>query len=111
MSQLNSLQQRVRDGLLLDAYGPLLSNKQYSACEMILLLDLSLAEAADKLGVSRQGVHELLTRAREQMESFELSLKLLEKNRLVEEMSQLLESSKESLPNNFYNEFKSMLKV
>ena len=34
------------------------------ACEMILMQDLSLSEAAEALGVSRQGVHDLITRAR-----------------------------------------------
>ena len=111
MSKLNTLQHRIRDCLLLDSYGSLLSDKQYSACEMILLQDLSLAEAAEGLSVSRQGVHELLTRARENMETYEVSLKLLKKNLLVEEMTQMLEDNRNSLPEDFYNKFKKILTI
>lgn len=109
MSELNVLQQRIRDGLLFDAFGSLISKKQHLACEMILLQDLSFAEAAEKMGVSRQGVHELLTRARERMEKYESSLKLLDKNNKIEEMEKELESYKELLPLEFYNKIKSLL--
>ena len=91
MSELNSLQQRIRDGLLLDAYSSLLTEKQRLACEMTLLQDLSLSEAAESLGVSRQGVHDLVTRSREHMENCERSLGLIEKNNIMEEMENYLD--------------------
>lgn len=109
MSELNTLQQRIRDGLLFDSYGSLISKKQYAACEMILLQDLSFAEAAERIGVSRQGVHDLLTRAREHMENCEISLKLLEKNDRIAEIEKILEINKNSIPSDFYNQIKSLL--
>ncbi len=111
MAELNSLQQRIRDGLLLDTYGSLLTEKQRMACEMVLLQDLSLSEAAEPLGVSRQGVHDLLTRSREHMENCESSLGLIEKNRRMEEMELLLEENKSRVPKDFYTAFRSMLKA
>lgn len=106
-----SLTQRIRDGLLLDAYGGLLTEKQRDACEMILLQDFSLSETATALGVSRQGVHELVSRAREHMEETERQLGILEKERVREEMARLLESRREELPEDFYNEFVRLLGI
>ena len=109
MSELNSLQQRIRDGLLLDAYGSLLTEKQRMACEMILVQDLSLSEAADVLGVSRQGVHDLLTRSREHMESIESALKLIEKESRLEKVKKTIEDYKAKVPDDFYNKLKNLL--
>ncbi len=111
MSELNSLQQRIRDGLLLDAYSSLLTEKQRLACEMTLLQDLSLSEAAESLGVSRQGVHDLVTRSREHMENCERSLGLIEKNNILEEMENYLDENKDRLPQDFYDKFKIMLRA
>ena len=111
MSELNSLQQRIRNGLLLDAYSSLLTEKQRLACEMTLLQDLSLSEAAESLGVSRQGVHDLVTRSREHMENCERSLGLIEKNNILEEMENYLDENKDRLPQDFYDKFKIMLRA
>ena len=111
MSELNSLQQRIRDGLLLDAYSSLLTEKQRLACEMTLLQDLSLSEAAESLGVSRQGVHDLVTRSREHMENCERSLGLIEKNNILEEMENYLDENKDRLPQDFYDKVKIMLRA
>ena len=111
MSELNSLQQRIRDGLLLDSYSSLLTEKQRLACEMTLLQDLSLSEAAESLGVSRQGVHDLVTRSREHMENCEKSLGLIEKNNTLEEMENYLDENKDRLPQDFYDKFKIMLRA
>ena len=111
MSELNSLQQRIRDGLLLDAYSSLLTEKQRLACEMTLLQDLSLSEAAESLGVSRQGVHDLVTRSREHMENCERSLGLIEKNNILEEMENYLDENKDRLPQDYYDKFKIMLRA
>ena len=109
MSKTDFLNQRVRDGMLLDAYGPLLTEKQRLACEMVLLQDLSLAEASEALGVSRQGVHDLITRAKEHMENTERLLGLLEKEDMGERMAGFLDANRERLPEDFYLEFKKML--
>lgn len=106
-----TLQQRIRDGLLLDAYGGLLTEKQRLACEMILMQDLSLSEAAETLGVSRQGVHDLVTRSKEHMEETERSLGLLEKENRRERMALLLQENKARLPEDFYEACTGLLEA
>lgn len=49
--------------LLLDYYGELLTNRQRMCFELRHNQDLSLAEIAQELNVSRQGVHDNLSRA------------------------------------------------
>ena len=106
MAEKDSLNQRVRDGLLLDNYGAQLTEKQRMACEMILMQDLSLSEAAEALGVSRQGVHDLVARAREHMEEYEKSFGLIARR---QQMEQVLEENRERLPEDFYATFKKIL--
>ncbi len=49
--------------LLYDYYGDLLTDRQKECFEMRYYQDLSLGEIATELGISRQGVHENLSRA------------------------------------------------
>lgn len=49
--------------LLFDYYGELLTERQRSCLDLRYNQDLSLGEIAQELGISRQGVHDNLTRA------------------------------------------------
>ena len=49
--------------LLYDYYGDLLTDRQKECFELRYYQDLSLGEIAAELGISRQGVHENLSRA------------------------------------------------
>ncbi len=49
--------------LLYDYYGALLTDRQRECFELRFYQDLSLGEIAEELGISRQGVHENLSRA------------------------------------------------
>ena len=48
--------------LLYDYYGDLLTDRQKECFEMRYYQDLSLGEIGDELGISRQGVHDNLSR-------------------------------------------------
>lgn len=109
LAEKDSLNQRVRDVLLFDNYGQRLTEKQRLACEMILMRDFSLAEAAEALSVSRQGVHDLVARAREHMEEYETSFGLVALRRRLEAMERELEENKSRLPGDFYISFKKLL--
>ena len=111
MQDTDPLFQRIRDGHLLDLYGSLITEKQRLACEMVLLQDLSLSEAAGSLKVSRQGVHDLITRAREHMENAEKALGLLEKEGKYVELLELLENNRDHLPEDFYLNMKKLLEA
>ena len=75
--QENSLEQRVRLGRLFDAYGCLLTEKQQKCLELYFCDDLSLAEIADELEVSRQAIHDLIKRVEHTLERYESKLALL----------------------------------
>ena len=64
-------QDALQMSLLLDYYGELLSQKQRTCFDLYYNQDLSLSEIAAELGVSRQGVHELLARAESALGEFE----------------------------------------
>jgi len=49
--------------LLFDYYGDMLTDRQRMCLDLRYNQDLSLAEIADELGVSRQGVHDNIIRA------------------------------------------------
>ena len=62
---------RVMQSLLLDFYGELLTDKQRECCELHFNEDLSLAEIAEQVGVSRQGVWDNIRRAETALEEIE----------------------------------------
>ena len=57
--------------LLFDFYGDLLTEKQRTYFDLYYNQDFSLAEIAENEGISRQGVHDALTRAESILRNFE----------------------------------------
>ena len=58
--------------LLFDYYGDLLTDRQRMCFDLRHNQDLSLAEIAEELNVSRQGVHDNLSRAEQLLRNMEL---------------------------------------
>lgn len=69
----------VRQALLYDFYGELLTNHQKSIYSDIVLNDLSYSEVARAEGISRQGVFDLVKRCDKILEDYESKLLLVEK--------------------------------
>lgn len=69
----------VEQTLLYDFYGELLTEKQRQVYESVILEDYSLSEVAEELGISRQGVHDMLKRCSKTLEEYEEKLHLVEK--------------------------------
>lgn len=67
---------RLMYSMLLDFYGELLTDKQRECCELHYNEDLSLAEIAEQLGISRQGVWDNIRRADAALAEFEDKTKL-----------------------------------
>ncbi|MFN2591431.1 MAG: DNA-binding protein [Candidatus Dormibacteria bacterium] len=65
---------RVHRQLLLDVYGPLLTDHQREACGLHLDEDWSVTELADHYRCSRSGAHDLVRRALAQLEHYESRL-------------------------------------
>ena len=57
--------------LLYDYYGELLTKRQRECFELRYHQDLSLAEIGEELGISRQGVHDNLSRTEAQLQRME----------------------------------------
>ncbi|MCI8888015.1 MAG: YlxM family DNA-binding protein [Hungatella sp.] len=77
----------VRQGLLYDFYGELLTEHQRRIYEDVVFNDLSLSEIAQEQGISRQGVHDLVRRCDRILEGYEEKLHLVEKFRLTKELA------------------------
>ena len=84
-------------GFLLDFYGVLLSDRKRSVMDMYYNEDLSLAEVAEEIGISRQGVRDVIKKAEEDLLFYEERLGLAKKMQNAEkeasELSRLAESA------------------
>ena len=69
----------VEQTLLYDFYGELLTERQQQVYESVVLEDYSLSEVAEELGISRQGVHDMIKRCNHTLEEYEGKLHLVEK--------------------------------
>ena len=67
------------ESLLYDFYGELLTDHQKQVFEEVVLSDYSLAEVAAEIGISRQGVHDLVRRTRQALAAYEEKLHLVQK--------------------------------
>ena len=66
-------------GQLLDFYGALLTERQRTLVQQYAYENLSLAEIAEREGISRQGVRDGIVRAEQQLRGLEDALHLLER--------------------------------
>ena len=89
------MEERVLISLLLDFYGPLLTDKQRMSLQLHHEDDMSLGEIAEKLGVSRQAVHDNLQRARHILNDYESKLHLVAQ---YEAREQVINELKDTLP-------------
>lgn len=69
----------LKQSLLYDFYGELLTEHQKEIYEQFIVEDLSLSEIAKDAGISRQGVHDLIRRCDKILEDYEAKLHLVEK--------------------------------
>ena len=77
------MERKVYFSRLLDFYGGLLPEKQRACMFQYYYDDLSLAEVSENLGITRQGVRDLLKRGEASLEKFEAELRLIEKDEAV----------------------------
>ncbi|MDO4571795.1 MAG: sigma factor-like helix-turn-helix DNA-binding protein [Clostridia bacterium] len=68
-------------GQLLDYYGAFLTERQLSLARQAAFEDCSLAEIAEREGISRQAVRDALYRAEKQLRDMEARLRLIERAR------------------------------
>ncbi|MCD8363808.1 MAG: YlxM family DNA-binding protein [Lachnospiraceae bacterium] len=73
------MEEILRQALLYDFYGELLTERQKRVYEDVVLNDYSLSEVAEELGISRQGVHDMVRRCGRTLAGYEEKLHLVEK--------------------------------
>ena len=66
-------------GYLLDFYGELLPERKRSVLDMYYNEDFSLAEIAEEIGISRQGVRNMIKKSEEELFFYEEKLGLAQK--------------------------------
>ena len=69
----------VKQSLLYDFYGSLLTQRQREVYEAYFLENYSLAETAEGFGISRQAVYDLIKRCCRLLEEYEEKLGLVER--------------------------------
>ena len=69
-------EKNLRLGILLDFYSELLDEHTRTVMKAYYEDDLSLAEVADGIGISRQGVRHIIKKGEEQIEFYESKLNL-----------------------------------
>lgn len=75
---------------LLDFYGDVLSERKRTVLDYYYNLDLSLAEVAQEIGISRQGVRELIKKAEEELLFYEEKLGLAKRFRTTQTQAEEL---------------------
>lgn len=92
--------------VLLDFYGTLLTPRQSDIMNLYYNEDLSLAEIAEDIGITRQGVRDAIKKSEHILTETEHSLGLVERFKLVESK---LEDIKEKLKN--HEDFETVIKT
>lgn len=84
------IEKNLEIGLLNDYYGGLLTEYQSRIVSMYYDEDLSLAEIADEVNVSRQAVRDVLVRSANKLNEYENKLGLVSKlSKIVEEIERI----------------------
>lgn len=78
--------------VLLDCYGELLTEKQRETLDYYYNEDLSLSEISEIVGISRQGVMDIIKRSEQQLNAFEQKLRLKIRFKAIDEATDILSS-------------------
>ncbi|MDI3536168.1 MAG: uncharacterized protein PWP16_1346 [Eubacteriaceae bacterium] len=71
------MEKKVEEQYLFDFYGELLTDKQKQILEYYYYEDYSLAEIAEVMSVTRQGIFDVIKRTKSMMETYEEKLGLV----------------------------------
>ena len=82
----------VEKTLLYDYYGELLTNHRREIYEEVVFNDMSLSEAAEEYGISRQGIHDMIRRCDRALEAYEEKLHLVRQAENVKKTVLLLQN-------------------
>ena len=103
----------LKKAYLLDFYGEVLTERKKEVLDMYYHEDLSLAEIADQIGISRQGVRDLIKKAEEELLFLEEKLGLAKKMVALRKHSDIMVGIAEDteLPKNLKYEIEEIAKI
>ena len=103
-------EKNLKQGYLLDFYGDVLSERKREVLSMYYNEDFSLAEIAEEIGISRQGVRDIIKKTEEELLFLEDKLGLAKKFLAAKEhTAKILElSQRYSLPEELTREILSL---
>ncbi len=95
---------------LLDFYGDILSDRKRAVMDAYYNNDLSLSEIASVVGISRQGVRELIKKAEEELTFYEQKLHLAQRVTQVGEHAATLRemATRHRVPDEFLQEIQAI---
>ena len=98
-------------GYLLDFYGDVLTERKRDALDFYYNDDMSLSEIAEEMGISRQGVRDIIKKAEEELNFYEEKLGLAKKLKNVETCASELSdiASRHSLPDEVKDKISELL--
>lgn len=85
-------QKSLEIGYLLDFYGEMLNERRRTVLDMYYNEDMSLSEIAESLGITRQGVRDLIKKAGDELLLFEDKLGMAKKFRSLCECTERAEA-------------------
>lgn len=91
------MDRNIEISLLYDFYGQLLSPKQREAVSLYYNDDLSLSETAEVMGITRQGVRDLVKRSESELYEYEQKLGLYERFERVGECATSIRTLAEAI--------------
>ena len=103
----------LRIAYLLDFYGDVLTERKKEVLDMYYNEDLSLAEIAEQIGISRQGVRDLIKKAEDELLFLEEKLGLAKRMSALKKHSDNMLSIVEStsLPDSLVVEIEEIAKI
>ncbi len=97
--------------LLFDYYGDMLTERQRMCLDLRYNQDLSLAEIAEELGVSRQGVHDNIIRAEAHLQKMEAKTGCVRRYLQSRDAMQAILTSVEALKNHADSQVRDVVAV
>lgn len=88
---------RARIAMLMDCYGKMLTEKQFTAMDLYFQEDFTLSEISEQTGITRQGVWDNIKRGERLLIDMENKLRLVDRLRVIKEKISAASTAAESL--------------
>lgn len=100
--------ERERNIALLDFYGELLTKHQQDILDEYFNEDLSMNEIADNYMISKSAVQDLIKRSLSQLNEYEKTLKLIDKDKKLEGIIEEMKKENNELLNSFIKKIEKL---